>query len=132
MAGGGAGCGVGHVAYAAGCPFSFSLPLFRFLCGVLCAGWVFGCFGMWGRVIFSLVSALCTLVQILIFGLRKSTYRGCFWGGAWFASAFWWAGGTIRGESGDCVQVVCGGVTVGTCLCGFIGACMSTLLAWYY
>lgn len=38
------------------------------VCGVLCVGCVFGCFPMWGKVIFSLVRALCTLVQILIFG----------------------------------------------------------------
>lgn len=36
MAGGGAGCGVGHVAYAVGCPFSFSPPFFAFV-GVCCA-----------------------------------------------------------------------------------------------
>ena len=28
---------------------------------------IFGCFGMWGNVSFALVSALCTLVQILVF-----------------------------------------------------------------
>lgn len=35
--------------------------------GVFVVGWVLGCFGMWGRVMFSLVSALCTSVQVSIF-----------------------------------------------------------------
>ena len=57
-------------------------------CGIFLGFWrvfvrimtrgVFGCFGMWGNVSFALVSALCTLVQILVFGGQKSTSRGCF------------------------------------------------------
>ena len=43
-------------------------------------GGILGCFGMWGNVSFALVSALCTLVQILIFRGQKSTSRGCFFG----------------------------------------------------
>lgn len=74
----GVGCGVGHVAHAGGYPFPFFFLLF------LCFWWcivewrVFRCFGMWGNVLFALVSALCTLVQILVFRGRKSTSRGCF------------------------------------------------------
>lgn len=55
----GGGCGVGHVAHAVGCSFSFSPSFFRFLFGVFVVGWVWGCFGMWGRVMFALVSAFC-------------------------------------------------------------------------
>lgn len=59
-------------------------------CGIFLGFWrvfvrimtrgVFGCFGMWVNVSFALVSALCTLVQILVFGGQKSTSRGCFFG----------------------------------------------------
>lgn len=44
MAGGGAGCGVGHVAYAVRYPFSFSPPLFSLSLGCVVHGvgfWVF-------------------------------------------------------------------------------------------
>lgn len=66
MAGWGAGCGVGHVAHAVGCSFSFSLSFFVSFFGVFGVGWVSECFGMWGRVMFALVSALCTLVQVSV------------------------------------------------------------------
>ena len=36
--------------------------------GVFVVGWVLGCLGMWGNLLFALVSALCTSVQISIFG----------------------------------------------------------------
>lgn len=39
--------------------FSFPLSFFRFLFGVFGAGWVSGCLGMWGRVMFALVGAFC-------------------------------------------------------------------------
>lgn len=48
VAGGGAGCGVGHVAHAVGCSFFFFALVFRFLFGVFVMGWVFRCLGMWG------------------------------------------------------------------------------------
>ena len=67
MAGEGAGCGVGHVAHAVGCSFFFFALVFRFLSGVFVVGWVLGCLGMWGDLLFALVSALCTSVQISIF-----------------------------------------------------------------
>ena len=59
MPGWGAGCGVGHVAHAVGCSFSFSLSFFRFLFGVFGVGRVSGCLGIRGRVMFALVSAFC-------------------------------------------------------------------------
>ena len=35
--------------------------------GVFVAGWFWRCLGMWGNLLFALVSALCTSVQISIF-----------------------------------------------------------------
>ena len=63
--------------------------------GCVRGGVVLGCLGMWGNLLFALVSALCTLVQISIFGGLKSTSRGCFWGCGVGASAFWWIGGRV-------------------------------------
>lgn len=57
------GCLGGWVWGVFGC-FSGFLGVVR---GVFGVGWFCGCFGMWGMVMFSLVSALCTLVQISIF-----------------------------------------------------------------
>ena len=51
-----------------GVPFLFFALVFRFLFGVFVVGWVLGCLGMWGNLSFALVSALCTSVQISIFG----------------------------------------------------------------
>ena len=58
------GCLGGVVRGVRGC-FSGFLGVVR---GVFGTGWFCGCFGMWGRVMFALVSALCTLVQVSVFG----------------------------------------------------------------
>ena len=68
VAGGGAGCGVGHVAHAVGCSFFFFALVFRFLFGVFVVVWVLGCFGMWGRVMFALVSAFYVFRVGRLFG----------------------------------------------------------------
>lgn len=57
------GCLGGVVRGVFGC-FSGFLVAVR---GVFGAGWFWRCFGMWGNLMFSLVSALCTLVQVSIF-----------------------------------------------------------------
>lgn len=57
------GCLGGVVRGVFGC-FSGFLVAVR---GAFGAGWFWGCFGMWGNLLFALVSALCTSVQISIF-----------------------------------------------------------------
>lgn len=49
MAGGGAGCGVGHVAHAVGCPFFLFRPCFSFSFRCVCGGVGFGVFGYVGE-----------------------------------------------------------------------------------
>lgn len=123
MAGWGAGCGVGHVAHAAGCSFFFFALLFRFLFGVFGVGRVLECFGIWGRVMFALVSAFYVFRGGWLFGARKSTSIGCFWGGfgAVLGSmvAFWvpgWVGAgcvlLFFGVFGGGAGCVCGGVVL--------------------
>lgn len=68
VAGGGAGCGAGHVAHAVGCSFFFFALVFRFLFGVFVVGWISWCLGMWGRVMFTLVSAFCGFRVGRLFG----------------------------------------------------------------
>ena len=48
--------------------FFFFALVFRFLFGVFVAGWVLGCLGMWGRVMFALVSAFCVFRVGRLFG----------------------------------------------------------------
>jgi hypothetical protein len=86
VAGGGAGCGVGHVAHAVGCSFFFFALVFRFLFGVFVMGWVFRCLGMWGRVMFSLIRAFCVFLVVRCFGVENQpvgvvfgVVAGWFW-----------------------------------------------------
>lgn len=51
-----------------GVPFFFFALVFRFLFGVFVVGWVLGCLGMWGRVMFALVSAFCVFRVGRLFG----------------------------------------------------------------
>ena len=57
------GCLGGLVRGVRGCFSGF----FRVVRGVFGVGRGSGCLGMWGRAMFALVSALCTLVQVSVF-----------------------------------------------------------------
>lgn len=114
-----------------GVPFFFFALVFRFLFGVFVVGWVLGCLGMWGRVMFALVSAFCVFRGGWLFGgLKINLYRlflgwvWCCFGvcdgvlGAWVGwcgvclavfRGFWWRCGVrlVRGGFGG--VSVCGG-----------------------
>lgn len=98
---------------------------------------------MWGNLLFALVSALCTSVQISIFGGLKSTSRGCFRVVVWVRARF---GGLVAGCGCDKLSLVggLGGVLHPLCMCLYscclrtpvsgvvlVGSLHTTCFLWY-
>lgn len=111
--------------------------------GAFGAGWFWRCLGMWGNLLFALVSALCTSVQISIFGGLKSTSRGCFRVVVWVRARF---GGLVAGCGCDKLSLVggLGGVLHPLCMCLYscclrtpvsgvvlVGSLHTTCFLWY-
>ena len=109
MAGGGAGCGVGHVAHAVGCPFFLFRPCFSFSFRCVCGGVGFGVFGYVGEGnVCPCQCVLCFSGWAAVWGLKINLYR-LFLG--WVSWCFGVCGGVLGAWVGWC----------GVCLAVFRG-----------